>query len=133
MRVAEHEPEFRFRLRVYYEDTDCMGVVYHANYLRFFERARTEALAESGASVVKWAERGVMFPVYSIQATFRAPAHLGDDLVVVSRMCPTSPFRVTFDQRVEHAETGKLLVKAQIEIVCCDLEGKLQRMPDLGL
>ncbi|MGI5863739.1 MAG: YbgC/FadM family acyl-CoA thioesterase [Myxococcales bacterium] len=133
MQAAESGREFRFRARVYYEDTDCMGVVYHANYLRYFERARTEALAESGASVVKWAERGVMFPVYSVQATFRAPARLGDDLLIVSRMRATSPFRVTFDQRIEHADTNKLLVKAQIEIVCCDLEGKLQRMPDLGL
>ena len=133
MDAAPTAPEHRFRLRVYYEDTDCMGIVYHANYLRFLERARSEALAESGASVVEWSERGVMFPVYSVQATFRAPARLGDDLVVLSRLRLTSPFRVSFDQRVENEKSGKLLLKAVVEIVCCDLEGKLQRVPDLGM
>jgi tol-pal system-associated acyl-CoA thioesterase len=133
MEAQESGLEHRFGVRVYYEDTDCMGVVYHANYLRFLERARSEALAASGTTVVQWAERGIMFPVYSINATFRAPARLGDDLLIISHVKQTSPFRASFDQRVELKDGGKQLLKAQVEIVCCDLQGKLQRMPELGL
>jgi acyl-CoA thioester hydrolase len=120
---------FRFPVRVYYEDTDCMGVVYHASYLRFIERARTEIVGATGTTVMLWAERGVMFPVYSIQMTFRGAARLGDDLVVVSSAQRSSEFRITFQQRVELAADSKLLVQATVEVVCTDLRGELRELP----
>ena len=121
--------QFRLPVRVYYEDTDCMGVVYHASYLRFMERARTEILGATGTTVMKWAERGVMFPVYSIQMTFRGAARLGDDLVVISSVQQSSEFRITFQQRVEIAADSKLLVQATIDVVCTDLQGNLRNLP----
>jgi acyl-CoA thioester hydrolase len=120
---------FRFPVRVYYEDTDCMGVVYHASYLRFIERARTEIVGATGTTVMLWAERGVMFPVYSIQMTFRGAARLGDDLWVVSSAQRSSEFRITFQQRVELAADSKLLVQATVEVVCTDLHGELRELP----
>lgn len=126
--------EQRFSVRVYYEDTDCMGVVYHANYLRFFERARTEFLAATGPSVSQWAERNVMFLVYGMNLVFRAPARLGDKLVVISRARQTSAYRLKFDQRVEReGEEGKTLVEASVDIVCTDLKGNLRDIPALGI
>jgi len=133
MTSGEPAPEHSFRVRIYYEDTDCMGVVYHANYLRYLERARSEALAASGRTVVEWAKQGANFMVYSVNATFHAPARLGDDIVILSRIQQSSPFRATFEQRIEHEQSGKLLLKAQVDLVCCDAEGKLRQMPELGL
>ncbi|HNS99123.1 MAG TPA: YbgC/FadM family acyl-CoA thioesterase [Polyangiaceae bacterium] len=125
--------EQQLDVKVYYEDTDCMGVVYHANYLRFLERARTELLNSLGPSIREWTDRGVIFPIYSVQITFKAPARLGDTLRVYTRAKKTSPFRVTFDQRIERPEDGKLLIEAKVEAVCTDLQGRLREYPDIGL
>jgi tol-pal system-associated acyl-CoA thioesterase len=121
--------EFQHRVRVYYEDTDCMGVVYHANYLRFFERARSEAMAETGTSITAWADRGLMFPVYSVNVTFKNAARLGDALRVVSKARQLSQYRLAFDQRIESEKDGRVLVEAKVELVCTDLKGNLQTMP----
>src|SRR6185295_903984 len=76
----------RYAIRVYYEDTDAGGVVYHATYLRFAERARTEALRDLGiphADLVS--EHGVMFMVRRIKVDYLLPARLDDSLVVVTQ------------------------------------------------
>lgn len=123
--------EFKFNVRVYYEDTDCMGLVYHANYLRFLERARTELMDSTGCSLVAWAERNVMFPVYSANLVFRSPARFGDRLVVKSTVKQTSSFRLSFAQRIEREVDGKLLVEASVDVVCTDLKGSLNEIPEL--
>jgi tol-pal system-associated acyl-CoA thioesterase len=125
--------EFTHPVRIYYEDTDCMGVVYHANYLRFFERARTEAMAQTGTSITQWADRGLMFPVYSVNVVFKNAARLGDELRVVSKARQLSQYRLGFDQRIEHARDGRVLCEAKVELVCTDLSGNLQAMPELSL
>jgi len=134
MTEAATSPEFRFSCKVYYEDTDCQGVVYHANYLKFLERARTEFLAARGTPVQEAAQQGYLFVVYRIDATFRAPARLGDSLEVVTSARVTSSYRVTFDQRIELArQPGKALLKAEVEVVCIDpKDGNLRPIPELG-
>jgi tol-pal system-associated acyl-CoA thioesterase len=122
----------RFPVTVYYEDTDCMGLVYHANYLKFLERARTEYMQELGSSVMAWAEKGIMFPIYSVQVTFRAPARLGDKLSVLSEAKRLTQFRMQFTQKVERPSDGRMLVEAVVDVVCTDLQGNLRDMPDLG-
>lgn len=123
--------EQRFSVRVYYEDTDCMGVVYHANYLRFLERARTEFMAATGPSVAQWAEQNIMFPVYGMQITFKSPARLYDQLTVVSGVSRASPFRLNFRQRIERESDSRLIVEASVDIVCTDLKGTLRDLPEL--
>jgi tol-pal system-associated acyl-CoA thioesterase len=120
-------------VKVYYEDTDCMGVVYHANYLRFLERARTELLNSVGPSIREWTERGYIFPIYSVNITFKAPGKLGDALRVTTRAQRSSPFRVTFEQRIDRPADGKLLVEAKVEAVCTDLQGQLREYPDIHI
>ncbi len=86
--VAENSsgPGHRFRLRVYYEDTDAGGVVYHASYLRFAERARTEALRDLGIPHAEMTSQyGLMFMVRRAKLDYLAPARLDDSLVVVTR------------------------------------------------
>ena len=125
--------EQRFAVRVYYEDTDSMGVVYHANYLRFLERARSEMIGSLGPSVQEWTTRGLMFPIYSIAMTFKAPARLCDDLIVLTRAKQTSPFRITFEQRIERPADGRLIVEAKVDAVCTDLQGGLREFPELRM
>ena len=75
----------RYTLRVYYEDTDAGGVVYHANYLRFAERARTEALRDLGLPHADAGERiGLMFVVRRVEVDYLRPARLDDSLTVVT-------------------------------------------------
>lgn len=121
-----------FDVSVYYEDTDCMGIVYHANYLKFMERARTELLNSVGPSVREWSEMGYIFPIYSVQITFRTAARLGDTLHITTKWRRLSPFRFTFDQRIERPSDGKLVVEATVEVVCTDLHGQLREYPDLA-
>jgi acyl-CoA thioester hydrolase len=131
--AAPTSPEYRHPCKVYYEDTDCMGVVYHANYLKYLERGRTEFLAARGISVAELGEQGTLFVVYRVDATFRLPARLGDELEIVTRARLTSPFRVTFDQRVECPKRlAKPLLTGEVEIVCIDKQGGLKPIPNLG-
>lgn len=78
-------PGHRFRVRVYYEDTDAGGVVYHASYLRFAERARTEALRDLGVPHAEMtSQHGLMFMVRRVKLDYLAPARLDDSLLVVT-------------------------------------------------
>ena len=130
---APVSPEHRLRCKVYYEDTDCMGVVYYANYFKYLERGRTELLSDLGLSVATLGEQGTLFVVYHVDATFRAPARLTDELEIVTRARVTSPYRVTFDQRVECPQRSpKPLLTAEVEIVCVDRDGGLKQVPALG-
>lgn len=123
--------EHRLDVRVYYEDTDCIGVVYHASYLRFLERGRTEFLGRSGSSIAEWNRQGLVFAVYSISATFRAPGRLLDDLVVITRMAPASDYRARFEQRIVRKADDRLLLTAEVDVVCMDAEGKLKEFPGI--
>lgn len=123
--------EYRHRVRIYYEDTDCMGLVYHASYLRFMERARSEIVALEGQSVAAWGQKGVMFPVYRVEAFFRGPARLWDELEVTTTVARNSPFRLRFSQKIARIGDGKKIIDAEVDVVCTDLNGELRTVPDL--
>ncbi|MCU0940608.1 MAG: YbgC/FadM family acyl-CoA thioesterase, partial [Burkholderiaceae bacterium] len=85
MRAKDGSDAFRWRLRVYYEDTDAGGIVYYANYLKFFERCRTEWLRALGidqTALVR--DAGLQFVVKSIACEYRQPARLDDELTVLA-------------------------------------------------
>jgi acyl-CoA thioester hydrolase len=116
-------------IRVYYQDTDAGGVVYHANYLNYFERARTEYLRERGLSVSSLAADGFIFPVVRMEIDFKAPG-LHDDLLVVT----TCPERVgnssfTLRQQVLRPADDRLLVDAQVTLACVSPALKARRIP----
>src|SRR5437868_1746077 len=90
-----------FVLRVYYEDTDAIGVVYHSNYLNFFERARTEALRELGFdSVTLSADYNTQFVIRSAQIEFLQPARLDQLLYIVSKIETQRHASILYDQRI---------------------------------
>lgn len=120
-----------FECKVYYEDTDCMGVVYHANYLRFMERARTEFVAERLRNVVEYHDRGLFFMVHKIEIAYHSPARLGDSLVVRTWIDKTTRYRVVVKQIIiKKGELRDYLTTASITLVAVGNDGKLLEIPD---
>jgi acyl-CoA thioester hydrolase len=120
--------QHRVSFKVYYEDTDCLGVVYHANYLKYLERGRTEFVTHTGKSIAAWNRDGIAVVVYAIELKFKKPAVLEDTVEVISTFRVDSDYRGTFEQRIERQ--GELLVEAQVEIVCLDDRQQLRELPE---
>jgi acyl-CoA thioester hydrolase len=116
-------------VRVYYEDTDFTGVVYHANYLRFFERGRTEFLRASGIDHRALLERSdpCAFTVTRLAVDFRRPARVDDALVVRTLYQRFRGVRMEVRQRLVREDD--LLAEGQIEVVCITPEGRPRRPP----
>src|SRR5260370_26890269 len=107
----------RLDVRVYYEDTDAGGVVYHANYLRFAERARTEALRDAGAPHAELVSgHGLMFMVRRVKVDYLAPARLDDRLVVTTATVKLRGASVELQQRV--SRDGVMLAGLELQMVC---------------
>jgi len=111
---------FVFPVRVYYEDTDAAGIVYYANYLKFFERARTEWLRTLGFEQRGLAEQGIAFAARSIVVEYLKPARLDDALNVVSEIESVGRVQVVFAQRILRAEGAELLLTASMRIACIE-------------
>jgi acyl-CoA thioester hydrolase len=106
-----------YALRVYYEDTDAGGVVYHANYLRFAERARTEALRDMGAPHAEMAsQHGLMFMVRRVKVDYLAPARLDDSLSVLTETLSIRAASVDLRQSVMRGV--EVLAVLDIQLVC---------------
>ena len=114
-------------VRVYYEDTDFTGVVYHANYLRFFERGRTEFLRAIGVEHAALLALPCAFAVTKLSIAYRRPARVDDALEVRTLNYRISSARTGVRQRVLKA--GELLTEAEVEIVCIGLDGRPCRPP----
>ncbi len=113
----------RYVARVYYEDTDAGGVVYYANYLRFAERARTEALREVGAAHAEMtSQHGLMFMVRQVKLDYLAPARLDDSLVVLTRLLALRPASVLLRQSFFRAGEERMLVDAEVLLVSVRVE-----------
>lgn len=111
---------FEWPVRVYYEDTDAGGVVYHARYLMFLERARTEWLRAAGLEQDRLAaEHGIVFAVTRADLRFRAPARFNDLLHVTARPVSHGRVRIAFEQTICNASApGEPLVTAHVEVAC---------------
>lgn len=108
---------FRWPVRVYYEDTDAGGVVYHASYLAFYERARTEMLRQHHFNQQAMLEEQVAFVVRRMTVDFIAAARLDDLLEIQSEVTAMTRATMTFSQRIVNAE-GKVLNEADVLIAC---------------
>ncbi len=116
-------------VRIYYEDTDAGGVVYHANYICYMERARTEFLRERGHSVKDLHEMGVIFPVVALEVNYRAPARLDDLLEVETQIAAVRNSSFVAAQQVKRKQDGKLLVEARVTLACVGPGMRARRLP----
>lgn len=117
-----------FRLRVYYEDTDLAGIVYYANYLKFIERGRTEALIAGGVDQARLqAEAGIVFAVRRVEADYLAPARLQDELDVLTGLVGIGGARIDLVQEVRRG--GTLLFTARVRLAAIGRDGRPARVP----
>ena len=116
-----------FPIRVYYEDTDFSGNVYHAAYLHFFERGRTEFLRSIGVHHSELAKDGIAFAVRSMTIEFEAGAHIDDELEVETRVESVSGARLRLDQTIRRY--GSLIAHAKVLVVAIKTGGGAARLP----
>ncbi|AAW85452.1 predicted acyl-CoA thioesterase [Aliivibrio fischeri ES114] len=110
---------FKWPITIYYEDTDAGGVVYHSNYLKFFERARTELLRDKGVSQQVMLNESIGFVVKSLQIDFISAARLDEQLIVETLVTEIKKVSLTFCQILVNSD-GKVLCKATVKVACVD-------------
>ena len=118
--------EFSWAVRVYWEDTDAGGVVYYANYLKFFERARTEWLRSLGFSQQRLAaDPGILFPVVDLRIQYLRPARLDDELRIGCEARSQGATIIRFEQRIARFDAAEstlaqTLAEAEVQVACVD-------------
>lgn len=122
---------FSFPLRVYVEDTDFSGMVYHSNYLNFMERARTESLVSVGLGIDQLAKEGLFFVVRHVDLEYKKPAYLNNTLVIQSAVEEMRGSSLVFHQRICASEDhSSSLCEARITLVCVNASHRPTRVPD---
>ncbi|EEE37215.1 tol-pal system-associated acyl-CoA thioesterase [Rhodobacteraceae bacterium KLH11] len=116
-----------YPVRVYYEDTDMGGVVYHANYLKYIERARSDWVGKLGNDQNAMREAGIVWVVRRIEAEYLAAARFEDELVVETEIAALSGARLTMSQLVKRGEAE--IFRAEVTAVCMNAQGKPVRLP----
>ena len=115
-------------VRIYYEDTDCGGVVYYANFLKYFERARTQYLEDRGLSVAGLMKEGRVFVVVHAEVEYRAPAYYGDTLEIETFIPEMSPAAITFSHVVRERGSRRIVVEGSAKLAVTDGNGKVKRL-----
>ncbi|WP_077530893.1 tol-pal system-associated acyl-CoA thioesterase [Vreelandella utahensis] len=123
---------FQWPVRVYVEDTDAGGIVFYANYLKYFERARTEWVRSEGLALRGRLEsEGVAFVVHSLNVQYHQPAFLDDELLVSADLIAGTRTAMTFRQQARRKPEGELLVGGEVKVACVQLpSGRPRRMPE---
>ena len=114
--------------RIYYYDTDCSGAVYHSNYLKFLEEARSEFLEVRGFGVKSLLEKGVGFAIKRQEVEYKRPAFYGDTLEIETFVKEHTPYRIIFAYKIFN-QNGTLIAKAATDLVCVGRDLKLLEVP----
>jgi len=116
------------QIRVRYAETDRMGLLHHANYLVYFEQARTELLRTSGVSYKELEDKGFFLVIAKVEIKYKTPAHYDDLLTIRTTVVRTTPVRL--EHKYEMFREGNVLVcEGLTTLACVDRAGKLQAMP----
>ena len=129
LKISLTEPVHICSYRILYGDTDAGGVVYNANYLRFFEFARSSFMREFVASYREIEEAGFILPVVESYLRYKAPARYDDLITIKTSMQQASPYSWRFNHHILLAENNKLLVKGFTVHACINMSGKLAKLP----
>lgn len=114
--------------KIYYHDTDCGGVVYYANYLKYLEEARTEFFSDKGIGIKELGQKQILFVVRKVEIEYKAPASYADTLAVLTEITRFKNASLEFSQQIERA--GRLLVVAKTQLVCVDDKFNPRIIPD---
>ena len=122
--------EFKYNTKVYYEDTDAGGIVYYANYLKFLERARSEAIYSMGLTNKKLLNNyGTIIIVKSCKIDYKSPAKFEDLLEIISKIKTIGKSSFTMDQIIKIKD--QIISESEIVLVTVNAEGKPIRIPDV--
>ena len=116
-------------VRIYYEDTDCGGVVYYANYLKYFERARTHYLEDHGLSVATLVGEGTEFRVTRAELAYHSAALYGEILTIDTSVVANRRISITFSHVFREQNSQRLVVEGSATLVAVDSKGKIKRIP----
>jgi acyl-CoA thioester hydrolase len=119
---------FTYKTKIYYEDTDAGGIVYYANYLKYFERARTEWIYSLGFNHNKLSAIDTLIVVRSCYIDYEKPVKFEEKIEVVSELSKLSPVRINLIQFVKVGNETR--VKAKVELAVIDQAGKPKKMPE---
>ena len=119
---------YKTEVEIFYEDTDCGGVVYYANYLRFFERARTRMMISLGVDPAAWQKKGIAFAVHRAEVDYKAPAAYGDRLLIETTISDVTATRLTFNYTVRLGE--KTIVTGLTKMACVGPSFRPAAIPD---
>lgn len=119
---------FHFPVQIYYEDTDHSGVVYHANFLKYFERAREHVIGSDRLAQL-WDERGLGFAVYKASLTFQDGVKFAEICDIRTSYKIDGKYKTLWRQEVWRPNANKPAVVGDIEMVCMDVEKRLQPVP----
>jgi acyl-CoA thioester hydrolase len=125
----DHRPVVETRLRVRYAETDAMGVVYHANYLIWFEVGRGDYFRALGQDYGQWEQHGYLLPVSEAYARYHAPARYGDPIVVRTWLEEIRSRSITLVYEACQAENGQRLASGWTKHICADRQGHVVRLP----
>lgn len=117
------------KVRIYYHHTDCGGVVYYANYLKFLEEARTEYLEARGMSIKELAKQEVLFVVARQEIDYKLPARYADILEIDARVTDVSGVKIGFENEIKNQD-NQLVAKAKTILVCVGKDFKPRVIPD---
>ena len=121
--------KFSYEFKVYYEDTDAGGVVYYANYLKYLERARTEAILSLGYSNTELKKKfNIIFVVKSCNINYLKPLKFENKLIVYSILNELKKISFIMDQVIKNK--GIIVTTSRVHIVCVDTKGKPKKIPD---
>jgi acyl-CoA thioester hydrolase len=116
------------QIRVRYAETDRMGLLHHANYLVYFEQARTDLLRDEGKTYKDLEDAGYLLVITKVEVKYKSPAYYDDLLTIRTTVTRTSPVRLEHKYEV-FGPTGKLLAEGASTLACVGRDGKIQAMP----
>jgi acyl-CoA thioester hydrolase len=117
------------KIRVRYAETDRMGLLHHANYLVYFEQARTDLLRATGGSYKHLEDEGFFLVITKVEVKYKSPAYYDDTLTIRTTLTRVTPVRLEHAYQV-FREDGTLVCEAATTLACVDRDGKLQAMPE---
>lgn len=116
-------------INIYYEDTDCGGVVYYANYLRYFERARTEYIKSKGISLAEWQKKGIIFTVSRVDVKYVSPARYGETLLISTEISEIKKASIVINHVITNKKNDKIIVTGSAKLACLNSSERPTRFP----
>jgi len=115
--------------KIFYHDTDSGGIVYYANYLKYLEEARTEWLEARGLGMQPFLNLGLLYAVRSCNVVYKSPARYGDVICCDAAVEKMTGVQIFFRQKIWHKTTGKIIVEAEVVLVCLGKDFKPCAIP----